>query len=434
MKNGIDIPVSKNLYADQTIFIIPSTQYDHSGVYQCRLYVEDCFGPQVITTKPASVYVTTPTEFTRKPTTQAVMLGNSVNWVVRAHVNGAPPSFQPKVQWFRGTQPILESPKHVGTKSSSLVIANIQDSDYGDDYWVVVYGLCGNDTVRNFGLVKSEFSITSQPTGSSPCQGEFVSFSVSATSSTGEPISYRWHKDGVALLDNADYVGSHSSTLIVNNSRAELNGHYYCEVKVPSSPYGLFSYVAELEVTDKPAITKDLEQIVNLMVGNELMLEVETTGTDLNYQWYYNTEAIPMANEASYSIESVDESDAGEYYVMITNACGEVSSEIAVVSVSTSTSDVTYTMKDGYSLGTAVPNPVNSSSVIAYEVATDGFVEIVLINQLGVEVAELVNTRLAGGEYQLNIDANALRLTSGIYSVVMRANGVQLIQRLAVVK
>jgi hypothetical protein len=434
LRNGVDISTEENSYADKNILLLPSVDYDNSGIYQCRLNVEDCAGKKVVTSNPAAVYVATPTEFTRKPTTQAVMLGNSVNWVVRAHVNGAPPSFQPKVQWFRGTQAILESPKHVGTKSNSLVIANIQDSDYGDDYWVVVYGLCGNDTVRNFGLIKSEFTITAQPMNTSVCQGDYVSFFVSAASSINEPISYRWYKDGAALLDNADFKGSHTNKLTVNNSRAELNGEYYCEVKVPSSQYGLFSLTAELEVTDMPAITKDLEQIVNLMVGNELMLEVETTGTDLNYQWYYNTEAIPMANEASYSIESVDESDAGEYYVMITNACGEVSSEIAVVSVSTSTSDVTYTMKDGYSLGTAVPNPVNSSSVIAYEVATDGFVEIVLINQLGVEVAELVNTRLAGGEYQLNIDANALRLTSGIYSVVMRANGVQLIQRLAVVK
>ncbi|MBS4001387.1 MAG: immunoglobulin domain-containing protein, partial [Desulfobulbaceae bacterium] len=297
-----------------------------------------------------------------------------------------------------------------------------------------VYGLCGNDTVRNFGLTKSEFSITSQPMNASPCQNEFVSFSVSAKSSIGEPISYRWYKDGVALLDNADYVGSHSSTLIINNSRAELNGEYYCEVKVPSSMYGLFSNVAVLDVTDKPAITKDLELIVNLMVGEKLMLEVETTGTDLIYQWYFNTEAIPMANSASYSIDEVDESNAGDYYVLVTNACGEETSEIAIVSVSTSTSDVTDQMKDGYKLGAAIPNPVNSTSEISYEVSADGFVEIVLINQLGVEVAKLVNTRLAGGEYQLNIDANALHLTSGIYSVVMRANGVQLIQRLAVVK
>ncbi|MCO5249972.1 MAG: hypothetical protein M9949_00945 [Candidatus Kapabacteria bacterium] len=434
LKNGIEISNEENYYADKRVLILPNVEYDHSGIYQCRLTVEDCAGQKIVTSNPAAVYVATPTEFTRKPTTQSVMLGNSVNWVVRAHVNGAPPEFEPKVQWFRGPAPLLESPRFIGTQSNSLIIANIQDSDYGDDYWVVVYGLCGNDTVSNFGLIKSEFSITAQPMSTSPCQGEFVSFSVSATSSTGEPISYRWHKDGVALLDNDDYVGSHSNTLTVNNSRAELNGEYYCEVKVPSSPYGLLSYIAVLEVTDLPAITKDLELIVNLTVGDNLMLEVETTGTDLIYQWYFDTEAIPGANDVSYTIESVDESNTGAYYVLISNACGEVTSEIAIVTVSSSTSDVTDQMKDGYLLGAAVPNPVNSTTVISYEVASDGFVEIVLIDQLGVEVAKLVNSRLAGGQYQLNIDANALRLTSGIYSVVMRANGVQLIQRIAVIK
>ncbi|PKL85808.1 MAG: hypothetical protein CVV22_06540 [Ignavibacteriae bacterium HGW-Ignavibacteriae-1] len=434
LRNGVEISTEENFYADKRVLILPNVEYDNSGIYQCLLTVEDCAGKKTVISNPAAVYVATPTEFTRKPTTQSVMLGNSINWVVRSHLNGAPPEFEPKVQWFRGSQQLLESPRFIGTKSNSLIIDNIQDSDYGDDYWVVVYGLCGNDTVRNFGLLKSEFSITAQPTGASVCQGEFVSFSVSASSSTGEPISYRWYKDGVALLDNADYVGSHTNTLTINNSRAELNGDYYCEVKVPSSQFGLYSYTAILEVTDLPAITKDLELIVNLEVGDNLILEVETTGTDLIYQWYFDTEAIPSANEASYSIESVDESNSGNYYVVILNACGEVTSEISVVNVTTSTSDVTNQMKDGYSLGAAVPNPVNASSVISYEVATDGFVEIVLIDQLGVEVAKLVNTRLAGGEYQLNIDANALRLTSGVYSVVMRANGVQLIQRIAVVK
>ncbi|MBS3998941.1 MAG: hypothetical protein KGZ71_00510, partial [Desulfobulbaceae bacterium] len=206
LRNGKEISTEENFYADKRVLIIPNVDYDNSGIYQCRLTVEDCSGKKIVTSNPAAIYVATPTEFTRKPNTQAVMLGNSVNWVVRAHVNGAPPEFEPKVQWFRGSKQLLESPRFIGTKSNSLIIADIQDSDYGNDYWVVVYGLCGNDTVRNFGLTKSEFSITSQPMNASPCQNEFVSFSVSAKSSIGEPISYRWYKDGVALLDNADYV------------------------------------------------------------------------------------------------------------------------------------------------------------------------------------------------------------------------------------
>ncbi len=433
-KNGVDITLDENPFAQSAVLYLNNADYSISGVYTCRLHIEDCSGEKYVTTNPAAVYVATSTEILIKPQTQSVMVGNSVHFNIRAHVNGAPPTFNPRVQWYRGNQPLLESPKYIGTKSNNLIISNVNNNDFGSDYWVVVFGLCGNDTVRNFGLVKAEFAITKQPDDISVCQNGDVTFGVETYSSIGENMTYQWYRNGTALRDNGDYFGTRTSTLVINGATSKHNGEYHCKVKTPSSEYGLNTRTAKLVVRDVPVITSNLKESLSLTIGDELRLEVQAEGTDLQYQWYFNEAIIPDATEATLAIEEIAEEDAGKYHVTVRNECGLVTSISCEVVVASGTTDVTKVIHHGYSLGVAVPNPVNSSTVMPYSLPTDGYVGIVLINQLGIEVAKLVETKLASGDYKLSIDAHALRLTSGIYSVILRANGVQLIQRLAVIK
>lgn len=59
------------------------------------------------------------------------------------------------------------------------------------------------------------------------------------------------------------------------------------------------------------------------------------------------------------------------------------------------------------------PNPFNPTTNIKYEIAKDGFVNIVVYNTLGQVVATLVNENKSSGKYSVHFNAN--NLPSGIY-------------------
>jgi hypothetical protein len=68
------------------------------------------------------------------------------------------------------------------------------------------------------------------------------------------------------------------------------------------------------------------------------------------------------------------------------------------------------------------PNPFNPATTIKYQLGNDGFVTLKVFNELGEEVAVLVNEFQKGGSHQLIFNANDLpsgmyvyQLTSGNY-------------------
>lgn len=90
-----------------------------------------------------------------------------------------------------------------------------------------------------------------------------------------------------------------------------------------------------------PSIT-DLTLNQDLVVGDALTLTVTATSdTPLTYQWKRNGVAITGATSYTYTIEEVDEGDAGSYTVLVTNSCGTTTSAVIVVVVIASPADVT---------------------------------------------------------------------------------------------
>jgi hypothetical protein len=69
----------------------------------------------------------------------------------------------------------------------------------------------------------------------------------------------------------------------------------------------------------------------------------------------------------------------------------------------------------GASFGVAPPspNPASSTTVINYSVGLDGHTRIVLFNSMGEKVADLVNTTLVHGQYDLTVDVS--QLPAGVY-------------------
>lgn len=66
-----------------------------------------------------------------------------------------------------------------------------------------------------------------------------------------------------------------------------------------------------------------------------------------------------------------------------------------------------------YSLSQNFPNPFNPSTKIDFEIPKSGLVTLKVFNELGEEKAELVNSNLREGKYEVELDAK--NLASGVY-------------------
>ena len=84
-----------------------------------------------------------------------------------------------------------------------------------------------------------------------------------------------------------------------------------------------------------PVITKQpRNQIVT--EGSSVTFSVTATGTNpLSYQWYKDGFMLQGANDRQYRIEKVSQSDAGQYFVIVSNDVGSVVSDMANLSIAT---------------------------------------------------------------------------------------------------
>jgi hypothetical protein len=93
---------------------------------------------------------------------------------------------------------------------------------------------------------------------------------------------------------------------------------------------------------------------------------------------------------------------------------------------------ITTVAPESFSLSQNYPNPFNPSTIINYSVAKDGFVSLKIYNNIGQQVAELMNGVQAAGEY--NALFNAIGLPSGVYFYKLEANGFADTKKMILVK
>jgi len=93
--------------------------------------------------------------------------------------------------------------------------------------------------------------------------------------------------------------------------------------------FGLYSITA----TNPPAITT-APQNATVVAGNPVTFTAVASGTPpLSYQWYRGSQVIAGATADSFSIEAVQSSDAGAYFVRVANAAGFADSAKATLTV-----------------------------------------------------------------------------------------------------
>jgi len=90
------------------------------------------------------------------------------------------------------------------------------------------------------------------------------------------------------------------------------------------------------------------------------------------------------------------------------------------------------TVADKFTLNQNYPNPFNPSTNISYNLKKAGFVSLVVYDNLGKEIMQLVNQNQAMGNY--DIDFNFEGLESGVYYYRITVNGFSETRKMVLVK
>ncbi|MBN2349376.1 MAG: immunoglobulin domain-containing protein [Bacteroidales bacterium] len=318
-KNGINLIDGGSLSGTTTNkLIITGLAVADAGSYICQ--VSGSCG--ILNCNPANLVVDDAITITTQPQDKQACVGESINFNLVA--TGSNLSYQ----WQKDG---INIP---GAINSSLSLNSIVAGDAGI-YHCVISNSCGSTLSSNMvDLVINNITIiTSAPSDAVECEGENVSFGITAT---GTNLSWQWKKDGVNLANGATVSGAQSNTLFLSNLTSAENGTYFCVVS--GSCGSLNSDPAELLVDDNIVITNQ-PQDLQTCAGDNVSFDVVATGSNLNYQWQKDGVNIPGETNPTLSLNSIVAANVGAYRCVLDNSCGSsVTSEVADLTLITNTS------------------------------------------------------------------------------------------------
>jgi hypothetical protein len=234
---------------------------------------------------------------------------------------------------------------HFGTGSNAWGTGPITGAtlpDYTYVEYVRVYQ-------TNTGDMSGAPVITAEPANQTVNQGAGATFSVSAYGTA--PLGYQWQ------LNGANISGGTGSSYTISSAQPSDAGNY--SVLVSNAAGSLSSTFAILKVlgggTNSPPSITSQPQSQTVSVGASATFSVTAAGTaPLSYQWLFNGGNISGATSSSYTKNNAQQSDAGNYSVVVTNPYGSVTSSNAALTVTTNSPGTLYTFNSGLPSGTIV--------------------------------------------------------------------------------
>ncbi len=281
-----------------------------------------------------------------QPTNVSVCSGATTNFSVTA--TGTNITYQ----WKKNGITLTNGGQYSGVTTATLTISNTTGAD-ADTYTCEVTG-SGNTVVSDAATLSIAVapSITADPVSISRCVGQTATFSVTAN---GTNPTYQWKRNNTNVTNGGGISGATTNQLTITNVAAGNAGTYTCQVSntcaTPTSTGAL------LTISDNTAIsTQPVTQ--SLCTGANLTLTVGATGTNLNYQWKRGT-TIVGTNSPTLTINNITAGDAGNYTCEITGACGNATSNAAVITINPNTAintqpAVTQTLCQGSTVNLSV--------------------------------------------------------------------------------
>jgi hypothetical protein len=264
---------------------------------------------------------------TTQPSSQHVCTGSTL-------VLSATASYANSYQWSLNGTPIP------GATSSTYTVSSAALANVGNYSVTVTNGV--SSVTSGVAVVAVGSSITSNPMSLSLHPTQTGSFSVSGQG-VG-PLSYQWYQIPSGGTTGVAISGATSGNYITPPVDVSYDGtQYYGTVTDSCGP--LTSSDASLTVTAGNVPPTILTQPVGQTVaaGGTTSFTVAASGTPaLSYQWYRipagqkTGTAIAGAISATYNVSgsaTATTNDQDSYYVIVTNAYGQVTSQLASLSV-----------------------------------------------------------------------------------------------------
>ena len=219
---------------------------------------------------------------------------------------------------------------------------------------------------------------------------------------------------GNKRIDNAT-----TNELILEDITKEDAGSYYLVLKGTCKP-NAESDEFLVSVTEDPEILSHTESL-NVDEYQMIELSVETTGDDLEYQWYLDNDIIIGANSSTYKIASANLEHSGTYKCIVSNDCKETETADIIVKVNESSDvdDENYDIDD--QLGLKIFGSVSTNDMLEYSVfcPNDMNLQIYLVDLNGNIVKELYQGVLSKGDNLLSLDTKDIN--TGAYWLTVKS-------------
>jgi hypothetical protein len=260
-----------------------------------------------------------------------------------------------KYQWHRDGVKLVDGDNIKGTRSSHLVISAAKKEAEGHYKCAVENSAKVVESKAAILTVADKPHVTSHPKDQLNIFPEKrVTLSIAAT---GTAMSCQWLKDGVEITDGDGTVGSATNTLSIASVSKSTEGQYACVVRNIAGEDK--SEIAIVKAADPPELITEPENRVDAVPGRKVTFSVKVSGSDpLKYQWQRDGVKLEDANgfsgtnTSTLTVARVSKPEhEGEYTCMVSNGCGEATSNAATLTV-------------------AVPpcvnvHPVNQESIVA---------------------------------------------------------------------
>ena len=225
----------------------------------------------------------------------------------------------------------------VNEMTDTLLLTNVPASWDGTLFRGIVYGECepSDTTVEVTLFIRNRPEITSQPVSVITCEGIPAVYTVDA-GATYSP-SYQWqYHDGVSGWQNtsgANYSGSNTASLTINNPGSTMSGYAYRVVIDGFCNPQIISDSVTLTIEENPElILQPVDAVICELSDTSFTVDAGVT-TDPVYTWYYDdgsgyqvvtADAVHSGvNSSTLNLTSVPFSmDNYRYYVEVSGKCG----------------------------------------------------------------------------------------------------------------
>lgn len=223
--------------------------------------------------------------------------------------------------------------------------------------------------------------LLSQSKDTTMCEGQPLQL---FTNAEGNNLTYDWYKNNISVQS-----GTFNQLRFINAS-PDNSGDYI--TKITGSCGTVFSDNIKMIVRPLTAITS-ISPDVEVPFGNDITLDVNADGHNLNYQWQKDNLPIVNTNSPQLVLTNVNASDIGLYLTTVTGTCGTKTSDTVYV----------YVKREDYKNEPEIfAWPSITSGEVNLALSNDDFYTIRVFNATGQLISEIKNCR-----YQTLVDLSA---------------------------